>query len=101
MVDSLIETICEEADDFEIKLVVEDRKGAIFLRRKEIRINPEYYDERAETFTHEMLHHYYKKIACYDLSRNEEAIIEMNALIFMKNQNNKRYVLDYLSRRGL
>lgn len=101
MVDQIIEILCEEANLYDIRLVDEDRKGAIYLRQHRLHINPRFLDERAETFTHEMLHHYYDQISVIRLGSNEESVIEMEMQTLMKSRTNKNYILDYLKRRGI
>ena len=100
-VDDIIEEICEEANQYEIKMVCEMRKGAIYLERHEIRINPNYWNERAQTFVHEMLHHYYNNVKGYDLGAAEEWVVETQMLTLMKNSDNKKRVLEYLKSREL
>ena len=100
-VDDIIEEICQEAEQFDIQLVTELRKGAVYLQRKEMHINPNYWSERAETFVHEMLHYYYDEIRGYDLGAAEEWIVETRMLTLMKNPDNKERVLKYIKDRNL
>ena len=99
MTDSMIELLCDEADQFEIKLIKEERKGAIYPTCRKIHINPDYWGERDETFIHEMLHFYHGEISCTNLGRNNETVIEMETQVLMKNPQNRNYVLGYLNRR--
>lgn len=101
MIDDLIEVLCDEAEQYGIRLNIEDRKGAINIRKKEMFINPVYWEERAETFTHEMLHHYHDQIRCDNLGYSEEKIIEMETQSLLKNKQNRDYVIKYLRDRGL
>lgn len=101
MVNDLIETLCNEAESYKIRLSIEDRKGAINIKNREMYINPLYWEERAETFVHEMLHHYHHQIRCDNLGQSEENIIEMEMQSLLKNKENKDYVIKYLSQRTL
>ena len=98
-VDELIEQLCDEADEFSIQVSVIEPKGNINTTARIMRINPMFWNERAETFTHEMLHHYHDNIRCDNLGPYEEQIIEQETLIYMKNQDNRDYVLNYLNTR--
>lgn len=100
MISDLIKRLCLDADDFKIKLVVEDRRGAIYPTCNEMHINPEYWTERAETFVHEMLHYFYSENPRL-VHDSEEQIIEMQMQSLLKTPGNRKYVLDYLDSRGL
>lgn len=96
-VDDIIEQLCEEANGYSIYASVIEPKGTINSTTRIMKINPIFWNERAETFTHEMLHHYHDNIKCDGLSN--EQIIEQETLVYMKNKDNRDYILKYLDAR--
>jgi hypothetical protein len=100
-IDDRIEELCNEADEVSIALVIEDRRGAMYLKKKEMHLNPVYFDEFPETFIHEMIHFHNHYVAGYNLGINEEAVTEMETQTLMKNPDNRQYVIDYLSARSV
>lgn len=98
-VDDIIEEICELADEFRIRTVIEDRKGGIHFDKKVIHLNPLYKDEYIETFVHEMLHYYYHDINCINLGAYEEEKVESEMRYLLENRDNELYVRNYLLSR--
>ena len=95
-VDRTVKTLCDEANLFDIYISNRGVKGIIHFRNKEIHINPAFWNERVETFVHEMLHYYHDVIKSNNLGKDEEFIIENCMKIYMKNEDNKKYVEEYL-----
>jgi predicted SprT family Zn-dependent metalloprotease len=98
-VDDIIEEICDLADEFRIRMAIEDRKGGIHLGKKIIHLNPVYKSEYVETFVHEMLHYYYHNIECINLGSYEEEKVENDMKYLLENRDNRFYVRDYLLSR--
>ena len=102
VVDELVETLCEEAEEFMIELISEERKGGILFKEKKIHINPDYWEERDITFLHEMAHYHLNCVEYIGMNRQfEEKYVENIAKNLLESSENKDYVLNYLEGRSL